>query len=315
MDSREPNSPTPKTHLVVAWPAAAIGALVLAIAALATLAVLVNESQVLATVAIVLAIIAFVVQIIVFIVQMQVSGSQALHSQELHGQLEGVLVQIQERTEGTQESLVGMNEKLLEVAIGRSLPQARKASEGDDEGFVRDLAVATIQNLRGQDDGQRFVEDLPSDTLRRRRVQSTGSVWPTRPVTDEDRKAVAIASKWPSKEEAESVLSGVEQLSDADIARLVTIIEDDFAQLSDVERGKILVPGYSLTDADKILCDEGFISGSGYISPLAREIQSLTPLGRIAGRLVSIPAPVPLELQGDSRLARLRTVVPMTDGG
>jgi hypothetical protein len=306
--------PNRRTDLIISWPAAALGALIVAIAALTALAILVNESKVLATLAIVLAIVAFVVQIIVFIVQAQTASSQSVRAQTLHGQLQAILGQIQERTEGTQESLVGISEKLLEAALGRSLPAAQKASEGDKDVFVRDLAAATIQNLREREPSAQAPPAAHQE--RRRRLQSPPQpVWPGRTVTDEDRRASAESSTWPSKDQAEPALATVVELDQDDIMRLARFVEDDNEQLEDIEPSdEIAIPGYSATERDRPLIDAGLLAPSGYMSPsVQKEIYGLAPLGRMVARLMTSPDPIPPELQGDARLIRLRNAVPMIE--
>lgn len=301
---------TPSTHLMVAWPAAAVGALILALAALIGLVIVVTSSEVLSTVAIVLAIIAFVVQVIVFIVQMQTAAAQAVHAQELHGQMQGVLAGIQERTQGTQQSLEGMNATLLEAALGRSLPEAEKSATQDGDAFVRDLAERTMQTLLA-DEATRTMMDRsgPEDgrvgAQRRRRVARRGPVWPSRPRTDEDRKALSEASAWPEKTEAENVLQHMEGVPTDAVKRLIELAEDEYRSLEGGDDEAMSVPGYSKLGSDDALVEHGLVMGSGYLSPSGREIVSLSPLGRVAARLVFAPDPVPEQLR-DERLTKFR---------
>lgn len=301
--------PSAKTHLMVTWPVAAIGALVLAIAAGVGLLIVVTKSQALATVAIILAIIAFVVQIIVFIVQVQAANSQALRAQALHGELERVLAQIQERTEGTQKSLVGINEKLLAVALRQSLPEVEKDAPSDDEGFARNLAARTVQTLQEQATGGPVshgdIAPQPVAQRRRKRISAARVPWPRRAVTPEDEKALAESSAWPTPEEARDALGRVEGLSDRDVRNLIQLAEDDFTSLDSRNADGIRVPGYGLGDLYRDLVSAGLVAPSGYMDPRGTEIFGLTPHGRVAGRLVFAPSPVP-DGMGDERLRRLR---------
>lgn len=304
-----------RTHLVIAWPTAAIGAFIFGLAALTGLLIVVTSSQVLTTVAIVLAIIAFVVQIIVFIVQMQTSGAQALHAQELHGQLQGLLAQIQERTAGTQESLQGMNATLLEAALGRSLPQSEKASPKDDEAFVRDLAERTVQALRETDGTQATTLAAVPGTpvaarpqMRRRRRLRPAPEWPMRPRTNEDRTALVSASVWPTADETTETLNAISQLDGQAISRLIRLGEDDERSLTAGNAETLPVPGYGKAGSDDTLIAAGLAAPSGYLSASGREITSLTDKGRVASRLIFLPDPVPPGLRSEN-LTHLRAAL------
>lgn len=301
---------TPTTHLMVAWPAAAVGTLILALAALIGLVIVVTSSEVLSTVAIVLAIIAFVVQVIVFIVQMQTAAAQAVHAQELHGQMQGVLAGIQERTQGTQQSLEGMNATLLEAALGRSLPEAEKSATQDGDAFVRDLAERTMQTLLADETTRTAVDRSGrpagrNDAPRRRKAARRGPAWPSRSRTDEDRKALSEASGWPEKTEAEDVLTRIEHVPPDSVERLIGLAEDEYRSLNGGNDDNVPVPGYGKLGTDDALIEQGLAVGSGYLSPSGREIVSLSPLGRVAARLVFVPDPVPEGLR-DERLIKLR---------
>jgi hypothetical protein len=315
VSSQESETPSSRTHLMVAWPAAAIGALVLAIAAATGLLIVVTKSQALATVAIILAIVAFVVQIIVFIVQMQAAGGQALHAQELHGEMQEVLAQIQERTQGTQESLEGINAKLLEAALGKSLPQAEKGGAKDEEGFLRDLALRTIETLQGGRETSSAVPApvaaaqpvAPAVPRRRRRASRP---WPRRRFTVEDKQVQAQLSTWPSEGDAKAALAATEGLSDHDLDQIIELAEDEYRTLRGRNEGdEILVPGFGVEV--EALIERGLTTRTGYMSPSGSEIVSLTPEGRQVGRLLFAPDPIPPELRSP-QMERLRGRVDAT---
>ena len=121
--------PSRHTHFILPLPVVAIASAIVALTSLATLVVItsVEDTGALNTVALSLAILAFVVQLIVYIVQTATANQQLLQAQQLHSATIEILAQIQEKSEGTQATVVTMNEKLLAHVLGKALPEASAA--------------------------------------------------------------------------------------------------------------------------------------------------------------------------------------------
>jgi hypothetical protein len=90
-----------------------------------------------------------------------------------------------------------------------------------------------------------------------------------------------------------------------EIAKLTRLAEDEHSTLSRLSDGTVLVPGFSHASTDDELIQAGLAVETGYTSPSGGPIVGLTPLGRVAGRLIFAPDPIPPELS-DDRLGRLR---------
>jgi hypothetical protein len=113
-------------NLSVSWRSIAVGATCTAIA-LATALVVVstqNDLDYLATLALALAVIAFVAQIIVFIAQTNFSSQQIARAEELHGLTARALVAIEEKAEGTRQTVNTINDRILPAALGKLVPDA-----------------------------------------------------------------------------------------------------------------------------------------------------------------------------------------------
>ena len=101
----------------------------MAIAVTAVLAIVAvkNDVDFLSTLALALAVLAFVIQIIVFIAQSAAAGQQLARAEELHGSTLRALAAIEEKAEGTRQTVNVINDRVLGVALGKVLPDAEAA--------------------------------------------------------------------------------------------------------------------------------------------------------------------------------------------
>jgi hypothetical protein len=118
-----------KVYLSIAWRSVAVGASCVAIALAAVLAVVTvkNDIDFLSALALALAVIAFVVQIIVFIAQTTASGQQLARAEELHGATIRALAAIEEKAEGTRQTVNTINDKVLGAVLGKVVTEAARA--------------------------------------------------------------------------------------------------------------------------------------------------------------------------------------------
>jgi hypothetical protein len=114
-------------NFIVSAKAVAIGAVTVAIAALAGLAVVatIKNADTLAVVALAVAIVTFVVQILVYIVQAAASSQQELRAQELHGRTTSTLSKIEEKAEGTRREVSTIRKEMLPALIGKATAEAQ----------------------------------------------------------------------------------------------------------------------------------------------------------------------------------------------
>lgn len=125
--------------LNLSWRSIATTSACLCLALLVTLAVVVasQDTGFLSTLALALAVIAFIVQIIVFIAQSAASTSQLTRAEELHGATLRALATIEEKTEGTRQTVNTINDQMLSAVLGKVLP-----------GVGGDPAGANVEPLR-----------------------------------------------------------------------------------------------------------------------------------------------------------------------
>lgn len=111
------------------WKTLALWGLVFALVSLIALVVVatINEADTLSVVALALAVLAFVVQIIVFIVQGITSSQQASDTAALNAQTLRALATIEEKSEGTRETVVKMNDRLFEFAFNKASLEAESS--------------------------------------------------------------------------------------------------------------------------------------------------------------------------------------------
>lgn len=265
---------------MVPWPAVAMASFILAVSAGVVVVIVTQGDETLSTVAIILAIIAFLVQIIVFIVQMQVASEQSLQSQTIFGEMQATLGTIQERTQGTQQSLMGLNERLMEAALGKVLPQAQKASGDSPDEFVRDTAERLVRILReGSTDPpqQEPGRDVPLPDF------------PSRVSDTRDAEIVHQLSTFPSAEAARTSLAKLQNLPKLSLRRLKRLARDERRSRSP---DSMLAPGLPATPADDALIDAGLVSGSEKMA-LGRPLRTLTDQGREAARLLMADGALP----------------------
>jgi hypothetical protein len=115
------------------WKTLALWALTFALVSLTALAVVatITKADALTVVALALAVLAFVVQIIVFIVQGNAASQQAADTAALNAQTLRALATIEEKSEGTRETVVKMNDRLLEFAFTKARLEAESVDAPD----------------------------------------------------------------------------------------------------------------------------------------------------------------------------------------
>ncbi|MEE9095734.1 hypothetical protein [Pseudarthrobacter phenanthrenivorans] len=91
----------------------------------------ITKADALSVVALALAVLAFVVQIIVFIVQGNAASQQAADTAALNAQTLRALATIEEKSEGTRETVVKMNDRLLDFAFTKARLEAESAESAN----------------------------------------------------------------------------------------------------------------------------------------------------------------------------------------
>ena len=117
---------------------------------------------------------AFVIQMIAFIAQSAAAGQQPARAEELHGLTVRALAAIEEKTEGTRQTVSTISDKLLEAALGKAIPEAEAAGLplGSPRVTRRIADLISVQEAGGtpsanpsprqrQDAQERSAADLP----------------------------------------------------------------------------------------------------------------------------------------------------------
>jgi hypothetical protein len=86
----------------------------------------IKKAETLSTVALALAVVTFVAQLIVFVVQAGAANRQMLQSRALHDEQLRLLGEMGERARGTDLTVTRIDERLLEVALGKTLGERDK---------------------------------------------------------------------------------------------------------------------------------------------------------------------------------------------
>lgn len=195
---------TPSSTVSLSLRTIAVSCVLVALASLATLVVVVSVKGIdaLSTLALALAVLAFVVQLIVFIVQAADASQQTARNQELHARMMSALAQIQERTQGTQQSVDRMNTRLLEAVIGKATGEGLVVGSSE---FVDRLATG----IGGQEAGSelwvhgddkraskqsRYANPLPSTEAQAIHLEM--ATWPERGQLDEVKSLTKDFSSW-----------------------------------------------------------------------------------------------------------------------
>jgi hypothetical protein len=263
-------STEPSGYWRLSTSAIAITSLMVTLASLATLVTVVSVKDVdtLSTVALVLAVLAFVVQLIVFVVQSAAANEQLRSAQELHAAMMSTLAQIQERTQGTQQSVDRMNTRLLDAAIGKATAEGFQAGTPEyDEVVARTISDGSSERL-----------SLPVPPTR------GGGNYPPALPADEAEAVHREMRTWPAAQDFPDVLKVVKDLGAAeqeDLLRFAT----DAMQFSGPSTS--IGPGAG-GDPDSKLAKSGLIKKiPGW------KLYTLTPEGRRIGRFLSATEPPP----------------------
>jgi len=125
--------------------AAAISSLCLNLVLVIVVGIILSISDVdfLSTLALALAVIAFIVQIMVFVYQASASTMQLARSEELHGSTMRALTAIEEKSEGTRQTVTTMSDQMLAAMLskGFSAQDSVQVSDTSLEGGIRDPNV------------------------------------------------------------------------------------------------------------------------------------------------------------------------------
>lgn len=109
----------------------------IAVTAVLAIVAVQNDIDFLSTLALALAVLAFVIQIIVFIAQSASGSQQVARAEELHGLTTRALAAIEEKSEGTRQTVNVMSERMFDVAVGKVRPEAKAAGMRLDSREVR----------------------------------------------------------------------------------------------------------------------------------------------------------------------------------
>lgn len=213
-------------HFTVSARAVAISSLAIAVACLASTAVVagIKGADSLSTVALALAVIAFVVQIVVFVAQAATAQEQRVRAEQLNADTGALLAEVSARAKDTQSLLDQQFRRVLEAFLSATAQSAAEVKL-DPEGLERRV----LENVRANLATDAAASASPVQPAR----ESTAPRAPTR------RSAVARAStrpsrqvesdleSWPDSEEGIASQTVLATLSRAQRRRLGALAEDE----------------------------------------------------------------------------------------
>jgi hypothetical protein len=219
-----------------------------------------------------LAVLAFVVQLIVFIVQASDAARSSERAQILHAQTMLVLAQLQERTQGTQQSIERMNTRLLEAVLGKV------AGEGLDPSSPA-FAERVVSGLRASQDTADETEE---------------ELWPPPLDKSTARRIHEELSTWPTDEEAPDIVSTIMALPERSALNLGRIADDAWHY---TRPNTLMGPG-------AYLADDSELKRLGLIEPVPNfeGVRTLSPAGRRLARVLVAAEPVPEAFQALTKL-------------
>ncbi|WP_454083967.1 hypothetical protein [Georgenia sp. Marseille-Q6866] len=242
-----------------------------------------GHADFLSTLALALAVIAFVVQIIVFIAQTSFSAGQLLRAEEVHGSTMRALAAIEEKTEGTRQTINTMNDHMLAAFVEKSTPPSpthSKHSVNTDVGRrVADLIAGTPA-----------VEPRTAATARTRTSGTT------------KKRTASAGLPLPDGERMRNASEALASLSGQEVTDLEWLAEDYLRFGHHPPDARV---GHGVS--------EGTVARGLYEKGLAKKVRAtwgsnpivwvLTDLGRDAGAILVAPI-VPNDLPEGARAAR-----------
>lgn len=251
-----------RENLIVSWKGVAIGATTVALAALATVAVVatIKGADTLSVVALSLAIIAFIVQILVFIVQAAASSQQELRAQELYASTIKILSTIEEKAEGTRRQVTTINDRMLEAILSKAIPETAISTRSTALNFSEAVTDRAVQ-LANQADMQ-----APDRSVLRRRDSHENSEMYT----------------YPGNSEAERLITRLQDLPSNDLYALRVLGEDE---------DQYVGGGVSLSLTPGLAVQLPRLVANGLVTSVERSwskvpVSILTSDGKVAARLL-----------------------------
>jgi len=278
MSSPQPSPDHPRTTIAIPTTMITVGSLLSATSCVVALVVIVSLKNVdeLATIALALAVLAFLVQLIVFIVQSASANEQALQAQQLNSATIEILSQLQERTQGTQQSLERMNSELLSAALGKSIPQmeAEGSKVVNPEYFDRLARSVRAMMALGVNDRDNA-----------RRIPVAGVLAP--PLHADEADALrSYMERWTEPSELDEVFGTIKSLTPSARHNLLNMGAD---MVRFTQEGSEVGPGFCGVPSGELL-DAGLVTNF-----MVDEVPfyTLSPKGRKIVRIATAKGPTP----------------------
>ncbi|MGW2146646.1 hypothetical protein ACWCOT_20230 [Nonomuraea bangladeshensis] len=271
------------TQMSLPWKTVAVTSAVIALTSLCVAAVVssTNNADALSVVALGLAVLAFIIQIIVYIVQAQAASQQQLQAQEVYGSTLKALAAIEEKTEGTRQTVTTINERMLEAFLGKAIPQAQDAGlSPTSPDFYRIVAERVSEYLQlnrevASDRRQTRTEAPASSSAYRRARRARRTELP----------ADSSIAQFPDREELDKALRLIDDLSIHDLDKIKRLGLDH----ARYEKDSDVTPGVDLYTGAKKLYDRKLVRR--YKPTWSdRPVFALTPEGVLVARLILAPS-------------------------
>ncbi|MCZ7438835.1 hypothetical protein O7598_20650 [Micromonospora sp. WMMC241] len=263
----------------VAWRDIAISAIVFSVALIAVISIVVTVKDVdtLSVVALALAVIAFVAQIIMFIVQAASANDQREKAQDVYAQTMRALTLIEEKMEGTRQTVHTMSDKLLSRVLAGTLP----------EPVAKEALAVEIESLDPPTPSTRFPRQRPV------RPPSTagdvngrpGLAYPP-PAKSGEKSAeiIRLMRQFPTGSDMEAARSALNGIPMREAYYLSLLAEDE---IRSGKPGSRFGAGLSILPTGKELYKKGLVRQIRLPHDPKKTVFVLTEKGRNAARVFS----------------------------
>ncbi|SCE76314.1 hypothetical protein [Micromonospora saelicesensis] len=261
----------------LAWRDIAISAIVLCVALVAVVSVVstLKDADTLSVVALALAVIAFVAQIIMFIVQAAAASKQQEKAQEVYAQTMRALTLIEEKMEGTRQTVHTMSEKLLSRVLSGALPEpvAKEAMAAEMESSARHIHSIQVPPQRRED---------PLPTRSNENGRDLSPPYPPPAKSEENKQIIELMQKLPEGADLEAAKNALAKATVREAYYLSLLAQDE---LQSRRPGTRLGPGLSILPMGKELFKRGLVRQVRLPQNPNKTVFVLTEKGRNAGRI------------------------------
>ena len=257
----------------------ALGTTVVALAMVAVTSVVSARTgaEALSVLALALAVIAFVVQLIVFIVEAAAASAQERRAERVHAATMTLLAQIQEKAEGTHQTVDRMNERVIEALVVKAQAESSQGGGGSGD-FSENMATQLIE----------YFKSLPA---------APTSLAPVDVRVPDASRLDAEMTTLPSGKEFTDAVALLREMRPIELSTLEMLGRD---QLRSGGAGSPVKPGLRVINSPGELHEKGLVKR---VQSGSRAVFVLTPKGKTLARVL-ITENIPADLKSEVDAAR-----------